>query len=102
MVEMGKEKPMLTTYKFRLYPTKLQIARFEEDQRNACFVKNRMIGDRGWTYHQQDIVGDYCRLHDQKTVYASALRLDALTGEFGSGLYCSINRADHDPNQSNS
>lgn len=83
---------MLTTYKFRLYPTNDQAIRFEEDQRNACFVKNRMIGDRGWTYHQQHIMGDYCRIYDRKVVNASALRLDALTGEFGSGLYCSINR----------
>jgi putative transposase len=83
---------MLTTYKFRLYPSQEQIAKFQEDQRNACYVKNRMIGDRIWTYHQQSIMGDYCRLHDQVEVSASSLRLDAFTGEFGSGLYCSVNR----------
>ena len=52
---------MLTTYKFRLYPTEAQVLKFQEDQRNACYVKNRMIGDREWTYHQQQILGDYCR-----------------------------------------
>ena len=83
---------MLTTYKFRLYPSKEQIASFQRDQRNACYVKNRMIGDRDWTYHQQSIMGDYCRLHDRVEVCATALRSDISTGELGSGLYCSVNR----------
>lgn len=83
---------MLTTYKFRLYPTEAQVLKFQEDQRNACYVKNRMIGDREWTYHQQQILGDYCRLFDQQEFNVSALCCDIENQAVGNGIVCSVNR----------
>jgi putative transposase len=83
---------MLTTYRFKLYPSKLQQVVFAQDQQNACFVKNRMIGDREFTYHQQFILGDYCRLYDKSVFYVSTLRSSLGTQALGSGLYCSVNR----------
>jgi putative transposase len=83
---------MTTTYKVRLYPAKVQGEKFREDQRNACYVKNRMIGDRDWTHYRKNIMGDYCRLYDKLEVNASALRSDVVTRELGSGLFCSVDR----------
>ena len=83
---------MPTTYKVRLYPSTSQAEKFKEDQRNACYVKNRMIGDRDWTHYRKNIMGDYCRLYDKLEINASALRCDVSNREFGSGLFCSVDR----------
>lgn len=83
---------MLTTYRFKLYPSKTQRTVFTQDQQNACFVKNRMIGDREFTYHQHFILGDYCRIYDKSLHCVTALRSSLETQAIGSGLYCSVNR----------
>lgn len=83
---------MQTTYKFKLRPNKAQHEAFVRDQRNACYVKNRMIGDREQTYHNQSVLGDYCSLHNQQTYTVSALRCDLETGAIGNGLLASVNR----------
>lgn len=83
---------MQTTYKFKLRPNLTQHNAFVRDQRNACYVKNRMLGDREQTYHTQSVLGDYCALHNKQTYTVSALRCDLETRAIGSGLQCSINR----------
>jgi putative transposase len=83
---------MLTTYKFKLKPTLQQIQTFEQDRKNCCYVKNRMIGDREFTYHAQHILGDYCSLYNKKTYTVTALRSNLETKCLESGLQCSINR----------
>jgi putative transposase len=83
---------MLTTYKFKLKPTLQQIQTLEQDRKNCLYVKNRMIGDREFTYHAQHILGDYCSLHNKKTYTVTALRSNLETKCLESGLQCSINR----------
>lgn len=83
---------MQTTFKFKLCPNVATFNQMIEWQRHVSYVKNRMIGDREFTYHSHQIMGDYCSLFNKQTYTVSALRSDLYTRIVSSGLFCSVNR----------
>ena len=94
---------MQTTFRFKLRPNQSVTNEMIDWQGKISYVKNRMIGDREFTYHRQFVLGDYCALHNKQTYTVSALRSDLTVkadhpdlGEsfeaLSSGLSCSVNR----------
>ena len=94
---------MQTTFRFKLNPNQSTLQQLIDWQSKTSYVKNRMIGDREFTYHRHFVMGDYCALHNKQTYTVYALRSDltlkAQNPELGenfeaisSGLFCSVNR----------
>lgn len=84
---------MQTTYRFRLRPNQAQLVLLAQWQKSCCYVSNRMIGDREYTYQRQQTLGDYCSLHNKQIFTVSALRCDLEERFVGNGLHCSVNRS---------
>ncbi|MBR8838866.1 MAG: transposase [Stigonema ocellatum SAG 48.90 = DSM 106950] len=95
---------MQTTFRFKLHPNQTVFKQMIDWQSKISYVKNRMIGDREFTYHRHFVMGDYCALHNKQTYTVSALRSDLTLKAnhpdifesfeaLSSGLFCSVNRS---------